>query len=387
MCKRCYEHSPHTVGTRAAGWARRMPCTPAWWDAFAAHLAAHRNVFYGADALAHTARLVIDAGHTDPPGLLAEARRTRPWLSRLLADFFHTHHLLDAPTDVQSTRAAARRERRIEAVPAPLRPAVRAFAEVLVARRENAERLGLRPNQLKTIEIRLDTVRDLALHLHAKGYTNWAGVNATDLEAFLAWNQARRASWLAGLRQFFAHAHRTGLVLHDPAAALEAPQPRGFSGSTLTLDEQCVLYRRWSAGEGVLPHEAFIGLAALLHAATTTELRHLTLTDIATASRTVRFPGRSVDLALDDATWRALEACLTHRRALHTGNPHVLVTRLTRVTTNPAGAAHIRDSLAPVGLLPRILRSTRLLTLADELDVKQLTVALGMSYSGTAHYR
>lgn len=31
--------------------------------------------------------------------------------------------------------------------------------------------------------------------------------------------------------------------------------------------------------------------------------------------------------------------------------------RLTRVTTNPAGAAHIRDSLAPAGLLPRILRS------------------------------
>ncbi|MFD4921335.1 integrase [Streptomyces goshikiensis] len=351
------------------------------------HLAAHRNVFYGADALAHTARLVIDTGYTDPHDLLAEARRTHPWLIRLLADFFHTHHLLDAPTDIQSTRAAARRERRIEAVPAPLRPAVRAFAEVLVAGRENAERLGLRPNQLKTIEIRLDTVRDLALHLHAKGHTTWAGVNTGDLEAFLARNPARRASWLAGMRQFFSHAHRTGLVLHDPAAAMEAPQPRGFSGSTLTLDEQRVLYHRWSAGEAALPHEAFIGLAALLHAATTTELRHLTLMDIGTASRTVRFPGRSVDLALDDATWRALEACLTHRQALNTDNPHVLVTRLTRVTTDPAGAAHIRDSLAPAGLLPRTLRSTRLLTLADELDIKQLTVALGMSYGGTAHYR
>ncbi|RST01897.1 hypothetical protein EF910_26615 [Streptomyces sp. WAC07149] len=271
----------------------------------------HRNVFYGADALAHTARLVIDTGQTDPHALLAEARRTRPWLSRLLADFFHTHHFLDTPADIQSTRAAARRERRTEAVPAPLRPAVRAFADVLVARRENAERLGLRPNQLKTIEIRLDTVRDLALHLHAKGHTTWAGVNVTDLEAFLARNPARRASWLAGLRQFFSHAHRTGLVLHDPAAAMEAPQPRGFSGSTLTLDEQRALYRRWSVGEAALPHEAFIGLAALLHAATTTELRHLTLVAITTASRTVRFPGRSIDLALDDATWRALEACLT----------------------------------------------------------------------------
>ncbi|MEU5811871.1 hypothetical protein [Streptomyces sp. NPDC047718] len=236
-----------------------------------------------------------------------------------------------------------------------------------MAWRENVERLGLEPNQLKAIEVRLDIVRDLALHLHAKGHITWAGVNTGDFGAFLARNPARGASWLAGLRQFFSHAHGTGLVLHNPAAAVEAPQPRGFSGSALTLDEPGVLYRRWSAGEGVLPHEAFIGLAALRHGAATTELRHLTLMDIATAARTIRFPRRSVDLALDEATWRALEACLTHRCALHTDNPHILVTRLTRVTTNPAGAAHIRDSLAPTGLLPRILRSTRLLTLADEL--------------------
>ncbi|MBT2545718.1 integrase [Streptomyces sp. ISL-44] len=364
-----------------------MPRSPSWWDAFAAYLATHRHAFYAADALAHTARLVIDAESTDPNTLLAAAQRTTPWLRRPLADFFHTHRLLAPPADTEEARATVRRERRIQAVPLPLRPAVRAFAEALVVQRENAERLGLRPNQLKTIEIRLDTIRDLALHLHAQGLTTWAGVNVTDLEAFLARNPARRASWLAGLRQFFSHAHRTGLGLHDHAAAVEAPQSRGFRGSTLTLDEQRALYRRWSASEDALPHEAFIGLAALLHAATTTELRHLTLDHISTASRMVRFPGRSVDLALDSATWRALEGCLARRSALHTENPHVLVTRLTRVTTGPAGAAHIRDSLVPVGLLPRILRSTRLLTLADELDVKQLTVALGMSYGGTAHYR
>jgi len=76
----------------------------------------------------------------------------------------------------------------------------------------------------------------------------------------------------------------------------------------------------------------------------------------------------------------------SHRASLGTDNPHALVTRLTRTTQGPAGAAHIRDSLTPVGLLPRILRSTRLLTLAAELDIKQLTAALGMSYAGAAHY-
>ncbi|MCJ0875796.1 integrase [Streptomyces sp. AP-93] len=387
MCKSCYEHSPHTVETRAASWADRMPDPPSWWGSFTAHLTTHRHTFYAADVLTHTARLVIDAGSTDPDTLLTHARSTVAWLSRPLADFFHADQLRGPPCDTEDTQAAARRERRIQAVPAPLRPAVRAFGDVLVAQRQNAERLGLRPNQLKTIEIRLDTVRDLALYVHALGHATWAGVSLTDLEAFLARNPARRASWLAGLRQFFSHAHRTGLVLHNPAAALEARQQRGFQGATLTLDEQRALYRRWSTNAHVLPHEAFIGLAALLHAATTTELRHLTLDQISLGSRTVRFPGRTVDIALDSATWGALERCLAHRGALHTANPHVLVTRLTRTTTCPAGAAHIRDSIAAVGLLPRILRSTRLLTLADELDVKQLTVALGMSYAGTAHYR
>ncbi|GAA0296869.1 hypothetical protein GCM10010302_39410 [Streptomyces polychromogenes] len=154
-----------------------------------------------------------------------------------------------------------------------------------------------------------------------------------------------------------------------------------LSGSTLTLDEQRVLYRRWSAGEGVLPHEALIGLAALLHAATPTEFRHLTLMDIATASRTIRFPGRSINLALDDATWRALEPASpiaapctpTTRTYLSPGLPE-------SPSTQPAQPPS--ETLAPVGYLPRILRSTRLLTRTDELDIKQLIVALGMSYGG-----
>ncbi|MFE7332491.1 hypothetical protein ACFU8W_48180 [Streptomyces sp. NPDC057565] len=239
---------------------------------------------------------------------------------------------------------------------------------------------------MKTIEIRLDTVRDLALHAAGRGHRAWASLTTTDLEAFLAHNPARRASWLAGLRQFFAHAHRTGAVLHNPAEPLDAPQARGFRGATLTLDEQRYLYRRWNGPGEMHPHEAFIGLAALLHAATTTELRLLTLDHLTPARHAVRFPGRSIDLALDTATWKALMGCLSHRASLGTDNPHFLVTRLTRTTREPASAAHIRDSLASVGLLPRVLRSTRLLTLAAELDIKQLTATLGMSYAGAAHY-
>lgn len=85
-----------------------------------------------------------------------------------------------------------------------MRPEVRGFAHSLLVQRDRARQLGLRPNQLKTIEMRLDTVRDLAIHVHARGHTSRASVGTAHLEAFLAKNPARRASWLAGLRQFFS---------------------------------------------------------------------------------------------------------------------------------------------------------------------------------------
>ncbi|MFJ7243633.1 hypothetical protein ACIQWA_03190 [Kitasatospora sp. NPDC098652] len=61
-------------------------------------------------------------------------------------------------------------------------------------------------------------------------------------------------------------------------------------------------------------------------------------------------------------------------------------TRPSESTRTPAGTTHIRDSLTPTGLLPCILRSTRLLTRAAQLDIELLTAALGMSYSGVTPF-
>ncbi|WBP91415.1 hypothetical protein [Kitasatospora cathayae] len=174
----------------------------------------------------------------------------------------------------------------------------------------------------------------------------------------------------------------------NPSNSPDAPQHCGFRGPTLTLDHQRALYRRWTTNPGTHPHEALIGLAALLHAATTTELRHLTDAAVDTVRRTLHFPGRPnpTPTPLDAATWHALQRCLDHRARTGTANPHILTTRLTITTRTPAGAAHIRDSLTPASLLPQILRSTRLLTLAAQLDIELLTAALGMSYSGVTPY-
>ncbi|MDX3574243.1 hypothetical protein [Streptomyces sp. ID05-47C] len=362
-----------------------MPAVPPWWSDFAAHLAHHRHPVYAADVVAATARLITAVATGDPGELLVHARSRAPELVGALTDFFHTHGRLAPPPDPADRRAAARRTRRIGVVPGPLRPQAAAFADFLLLQRERAQQLGLRPNRLETVEIRLDTIRDLALHL--EGHRAWASVTTADLESFLALAPARRASHLAGMRQFFAHAHYSRAILHNPTDPITAVQQRGFHGPTLAPARQRTLYERWATNHDIHPHEAFIGLAALLHAATITELRRFTDADIDPDRHSVRFPGRSVHLPLDSATWKALQRCQEHRRRLGTGNRHLLVTRLTRTHHGPAGAAHIRDSLAPVGLLPRVLRSTRLLALADELDAKILTVSLGMSYAGVAHYR
>ncbi|MGW7348744.1 hypothetical protein [Streptomyces sp. NPDC054854] len=97
---------------------------PLWWDTFTAHLQTHRHTFYAADAITHTARLIFDAGTTDPDTLVDRAQHAIPWLVRTLTDFFRTHHLHDALSKMaEDVKAAVLRERRIEAVPLPLRPA------------------------------------------------------------------------------------------------------------------------------------------------------------------------------------------------------------------------------------------------------------------------
>ncbi|WP_199808190.1 hypothetical protein [Streptomyces sp. NRRL F-2580] len=55
------------------------------------------------------------------------------------------------------------------------------------------------------------------------------------------------------------------------------------------MDQQRTLYHRWNSSGETHPHEAFIGLAALLHAAITTQLRLLTLDHLTPARHAVRF--------------------------------------------------------------------------------------------------
>ena len=76
-------------------------------------------------------RLLVDEHPNHPQHLLERARRpgrSMGSLARALEDFF-TDEGLALPTDQAERLAAGRRQRRIDAVPAPLRPAVARFAE------------------------------------------------------------------------------------------------------------------------------------------------------------------------------------------------------------------------------------------------------------------
>ncbi|MFE5595368.1 hypothetical protein [Streptomyces sp. NPDC056549] len=109
-----------------------------------------------------------------------------------------------------------------------------------------------------------------------------------DLEAFLARSPKARKRRLVGLGQFFRFARSRKIVLVDPACGLTARGPSGFTGATLTLDQQRELFRRWTTDPAVHPHEALLGMLALLHGASSREVKMLQAVDLDFRSRTAR---------------------------------------------------------------------------------------------------
>lgn len=143
------------------------------------------------------------------------------------------------------------------------------------------------------------------------------------------------------------------MVLVDPTKGLSAKMPRGFTGQTLTIEHQRDLFRRWTTNPTVHPHEALLGILALLHDASSREVRLLRCDAIDPIDHAVRLGHRPHPVPLDPASWSVLQRCLTHREQQHTDNPHVVVTRGTRASTTPASTAYFSHLLDPSGITPR----------------------------------
>ena len=304
-------------------------------------------------------------------------------LARALEDFF-VQQGLALPTDQAERLAAGRRQRRVEAVPEPLRPAVHLFAEHMLTSRRRARTAGTRPRTDHTIEQTLAAVRDLARFLVSeRGKVDWSVVDRHDIEAFVALVGSNRISLL---RNFFRFARHRRIVLIDPTRGLTRNDSRGFTGRTLSLDHQRVLFRRWTTDSTIHPHEALLGLLALLHAASNVEVRMLQVDDIDMTGHSIRMGRRPHLVPLDPTSWAAVERALAHRQDLRTGNPHLVVTRGTKAGRRPPSSAYVTHLLDPAGVSPRTVRCTRLAALINSNDPKLVAAALGMNTQGAMFY-
>jgi site-specific recombinase XerD len=371
---------------RAANVAAALDDPPDWFVGFGAYLVGRHHPSRACAMLTRLGKRLAESTTAVHPQTLLESIDVDVPLMRALEDFL-TANKLALPTDRDERRAATRRQSRIDTVPASLQPAVTGFAAYLLAGRDRARRTGTQPRSHATLEARLGAVRDFAQFLTChRGKTDWATAEIGDVEAFLHAHPSRRAYYLAGLRQFCRHAVRRRVMLINPTSGLNAPQTMAFRGPTLAADQQRALFRRWSTDPAVHPHEAFVGLAALLHGATTQELQHLTDADIDHDAHRIRLGRRPHTTPLDPWTWTALQRCIGHRDTLGSNNSHLLITLQTKATRAPASDGYVKNTLRAVGIQPRILRSTRLVDLVGTVDAKLVAAAYGMRNEAVIAY-
>lgn len=389
LCSRCWQRHPDRPFVRGEHLITELADPPAWLREFVGFLAARHCVARACTMITTLGRLLQDEHPNHPQAVLERARRpgrSMGSLARALEGFFVERGLALA-TDQAERLAAGRRQRRVEAVPEPLRPAVKAFEASMLQARERARRAGTRTRSDATIEIALVTVRDLAQFLdNERGKRDWAMVDVHDVEAFLAGAPQRRQRRMVPLRKFFRLARAQRIVLVDPTQGLSAKKPRGFTGRTLTREQQRTLFRRWTTAPIAHPHEALLGILALLHGTSSREIRLLRCDDIDPAERTIRLGRRAHPVPLDPASWSILQRCLAHRQQQRTGNPHVVVTRGTKAGTAPASIAYFSHLLDPCGIAPSMLRGTRLVDLVNTMDPKLVAAAFGMNAEGVMIY-
>ncbi|MDQ6797579.1 MAG: integrase [Actinomycetota bacterium] len=389
VCFRCWTSSPTRPVTQAENLMATLAGNPEWLARFAEFATERHCVDRACLMVSAIGRLVTDGGPLHPQAILERSRRpgrSAGTLARTLEEFLVSEHLAFG-LDQQARLAHGRRQRRVDATPTTFRPAVQSFADHLVSSRQRARRAGTRPRADNTIEQTLSITRDLAKFLtDDRDKNDWATVDVGDIEAFLGQHGANRRRRLHVARQFFRWARKHKLVLVDPTRDLPGMPRSGFTGRTLSLTEQRRLFRRWTTDPHVHPHEALVGLLALLHAASNLELRNLCVDDYDPARQTLRVGHRPRPVPLDPVSVTVVQRCLAHRESLPTLNPHLIVTAQTKTRSTPASSAYMTHLLDPAGAAAKHLRSTRILDLVVTLDPKVVGEALGMRSEGLVDY-
>ena len=359
MCSACLQRRPDRAFVAGAGLAARLASPPDWLDGFIAHLAGGLLARPGpATLITALGRLLDEDGQpAHPQALLERARwpgRSMGPLARGLETFF-TAHGLALPTDHAEQLAAGRRQRRIDAVPGAAAPGRGRVRRARCSPPASAP-AGPAPGRGPTTPSRRPwrpcaTWRCSSPPSGASRTGHWPTCT-TSRRSSATLPRARKRR-LTVLRQFFRFARSRKVILADPTRGLAAREPRGFTGQTLPLDKQRELFRRWTTGRDAHPHEALLGILALLHGASSHEVRHLRVDDIDETARTARLGSRPRPVPLDPASWQVLQRCLAHREAQRTANPHVIVTKGTKAGRSPASTAYVSHLLDACGVPPR----------------------------------
>lgn len=389
LCSRCWFRDPTRPITQALNLSMRLADSPEWLIRFAAFAAERRCAERASGMITAVGRLIEDGGPVQPQALLERARRpgrSAGALARTLEEFFLREGLAFG-LDQEARLAHGRRQRRVGTAPSSLRPGLAAFCEHLVRSNERARRAGTRPRADSTIEQSLAIIRDLACFLVARcDKHDWAAVEVADIERFLAERPRNRRRRLRTTHQFFRWARKNRLVLVDPTRDLPSVPRGAFGGRVLSAAEQRRLFRRWSDNDSAHPHEALVGLLALLHALSSAELRHLRADDVDLVHCTLSVAGRRHRVPLDPVTTSALRRCLEHRASLGSENPHLIVTKITKTRSTAASTPYIAHVLDPAGVTPKLVRTTRIVSLVHRLDPKVASEALGMNAEGLVRY-
>ena len=286
LCNRCSLADPDRPFRYSAAMAGRLHRVPAWWDDLTAFAVARHHPSGAIVILREAGRLAGADPDASPQQLLGRCAPAAGTAGRALRAFF-TSRGLALPGDEKQRRAAARRRRHLGAVPDCLAAAVAAFNRSQLAEQERARRGGRHPLSDITLETRLRILRDLAVHLTSAGpVTSWSQVTTADLEGFPGHSPGNRHQRTYVLRGFFGWAKHRKLILIDPATALRLGSQPAFTGTVLDTAAQRALFRRWTGGTAH-PHERLTGLLALLHAASSAQIRGLTTGDANHAQRTL----------------------------------------------------------------------------------------------------
>ncbi len=384
LCSACFQRDPQWPFRYAANLANRMPVVPDWFDDYVDHLAERFSPHQSVSHLRSLSVAIRKAGTARPVDLY---EGLDPAPAAALEEFL-TSTGRGFARDLETGRAAARRQFRTDAIDESIRPHVVAFEAAMLARRDRARRIGTRADTHRTIEARLTVLRDFFTHCAEHDQPQRVElVTRSQVESFLALNDAgtTSATNLTYLRQFFGWARRRRLVLVDPTAGLHRDSKPVFTGPILSLETQQALFRRWTTDPDVHPYEALIGLLCLLHALRRSEIATIRVDDITEGSLALQ--SRRGDLSLDPVTQTAIDVAVAHQRSLGTHNPHLFVSSFNVASSRPVRGDYITQIvMAGSGQSPRTLRATRLAALVDDLDAISVGNAVGLDPKNALYY-